>query len=88
MINKLQKLICKKPYVDVKGNGVAKWAEYYVESMFEMEMIEGKFVNTSVNYRVFTEPYTNNEFFVGVFPIKNFISLAEFRNIRIDDILR
>lgn len=75
-----KKVICRKPAVNHRGKGVAKWAEYYVSEAGE---------NT---FYVYDEECKNTmeefQFFIGVFPIKNFITLAEFRNKRIEDIFK
>ena len=71
----MTKVICRKPACNREGKGVAKFAEYYISG--DLPLVAA-----------YTEDSKSWKYFVGFYPYENFITLAEFRNIRIENIFK
>lgn len=75
-----KKVICKKTFVFPSGQGVAKHAEYYVKDCFLDNELEN-------NFAVYKDNLTfSRDNFIGFIPRNFFMTLAEFRDLRIDQI--
>ena len=75
-----KKVICRKSYVFPTGEGVAKYAEYDVKDFF----IDDKLSEDYAVYNDVTSDWSDN--FIGYIDKKYFMTLAEFRDIRINQI--
>jgi hypothetical protein len=75
-----KKVICRKSFVFPTGQGVAKYAEYGVKDFF----IDDKLSEDYAVYNDTTSDRSTN--FIGYIEKRYFMTLAEFRDIRINQI--
>ena len=90
MIKEPTLMICNKSFVDDNGDGVAKGAEYWVISYNEdlYYVFDNKENCSTIRaYRAIAWGALGVDGYIGKIPVNKFITLGQFREIRMKNIL-